>query len=124
MSAEIEQLKASAYSEFGAGNFKRAAELLLQVESVIGSYDALSNDIAVAQFTAFEGLRRELDDTRRRLTERREIERAKGLLMRLHAISEEEAFSTLRRLAMDKSMTLGEAAGSISSLLQQKVANL
>ncbi|MCW9010613.1 class I SAM-dependent methyltransferase [Marinobacter sp.] len=50
MSAEIEQLKASAYSEFGAGNYKRAAELLLQVESVIGSYDALSNDIAVAQF--------------------------------------------------------------------------
>lgn len=48
--SNIEQLKQGAYREFSAGNFKRAAELLVSVESIIGGYGALSNDIAVAQF--------------------------------------------------------------------------
>lgn len=48
--SSIEQLKQGAYREFSAGNYKKAAELLLSVESIIGRYDALSSDIAVAQF--------------------------------------------------------------------------
>src|SRR5690554_174477 len=47
---DIGHMKAEAYREFEAGNFKRAAEVLIAVESRIGSYDALSNDIAVAHF--------------------------------------------------------------------------
>lgn len=67
-------------------------------------------DVAVARFEAHRRLVEELDETRVKLAERPVIERAKGLLMRRRSLSEEEAFNTLRSMAMKKQQKLVDVA--------------
>jgi two-component system, response regulator / RNA-binding antiterminator len=67
-------------------------------------------DVALARFKVEQKLREELVETRTRLAERKQIERAKGLLMERHRCSEDEAYRKLRRLAMDKNLKLSEVA--------------
>ncbi len=67
-------------------------------------------DVAVTRFKVEEELRSELEETRNKLAERKIVERAKGLLMERQQCSEDEAYSKLRRLAMDKNLKLVEVA--------------
>lgn len=67
-------------------------------------------EVAIARFREFQALRSELERTRSSLQERKLIERAKGLLMEQRQLSEEEAYRTLRRLAMDQNQRLAEVA--------------
>lgn len=67
-------------------------------------------DVAMARFQHEEGLRRELADARSQLEDRKVIERAKGLLMTKHGLSEQEAYSKLRKAAMDKGLKLADVA--------------
>ena len=67
----------------------------------------------MARFNAEQKLRAELSDTKLKLAERKTIERAKGLLMTRHKMSEDEAYQKLRRLAMDKNLKLSEVAQRI-----------
>lgn len=67
-------------------------------------------DVAMARFRHEQVLRRELADARTRLSERKLIERAKGLLMSRQGLSEDEAYARLRRSAMDRGLRLGEVA--------------
>jgi response regulator NasT len=70
-------------------------------------------EVAMARFTADQKLRSELSDTKARLADRKVIERAKGLLMERHKMSEDQAYQKLRRLAMDKNLKLSEIAQRI-----------
>jgi two-component system, response regulator / RNA-binding antiterminator len=70
-------------------------------------------DVAMARFHSDQKLRAELFDTKLKLADRKTIERAKGLLMERHRISEDEAYQKLRRLAMDKNLKLSEVAQRI-----------
>lgn len=70
-------------------------------------------DVAMARFNADQRLRAELSDTKLKLAERKTIERAKGLLMTRHKMSEDEAYQKLRRLAMDKNLKLSDVAQRI-----------
>ena len=70
-------------------------------------------EIALARFRHEETLRRELADARTQLSERKTIDRAKGILMRRHQLDEEEAYSRLRRTAMDRGMKLVDVAQRI-----------
>ncbi|HEY4316129.1 MAG TPA: ANTAR domain-containing protein [Herbaspirillum sp.] len=70
-------------------------------------------DVAIARFRQEEKLRAELSDTRNKLAERKLLERAKGLLMQRHKISEDEAYRKLRQLAMNKNLKLSEVAQRI-----------
>lgn len=67
-------------------------------------------DVAVTRFRVEQELRNELEATRNKLAERKVIERAKGLLMERSQCTEDEAYSKLRRLAMDKNLKLVEVA--------------
>lgn len=67
-------------------------------------------DFALARFQHEETLRRELADARTQLSERKVIERAKGLLMSRHGCSEAEAYTRLRKAAMDKGLKLADVA--------------
>ncbi|HEY6773751.1 MAG TPA: ANTAR domain-containing protein [Oxalicibacterium sp.] len=67
-------------------------------------------DVALARFNADQKLRNELSDTKLKLAERKTVERAKGLLMKRHGVSEDEAYGKLRRMAMDKNLRLSELA--------------
>lgn len=59
-------------------------------------------EVALAQFQHEEALRRELTDARSQLSERKTIDRVKGLMMNRQSLSEEEAYAGLRKTAMDK----------------------
>jgi len=70
-------------------------------------------DVAMARFQHEESLRQELADARLQLSERKLVERAKGLLMQRHGIGENEAYARLRKTAMDKGLKLAEVAQRI-----------
>lgn len=70
-------------------------------------------EVALARFRHEEALRRELADARTQLSERKTIDRAKGLLMRRHQLSEDDAYARLRSTAMDRGMKLVDVAQRI-----------
>jgi response regulator NasT len=70
-------------------------------------------EVAIARFEEMQGLRRELADARQRLADRRDIEKAKGLLMQRGGLDENTAFEKLRNLAMHRNLRLGDAARSL-----------
>ncbi|MEO8155720.1 MAG: ANTAR domain-containing protein [Rhizobacter sp.] len=67
-------------------------------------------DVAMARFQHEEELRRELADARTELSDRKLIDRAKGILIKRHGLSEEEAYARLRKTAMDKGLKLADVA--------------
>jgi response regulator NasT len=70
-------------------------------------------DVAMARFEHEEILRRELADARTQLSDRKVIERAKGILMQRQGLAEHEAFERLRKTAMDKGIKLVDVAQRI-----------
>lgn len=75
-------------------------------------------EVAMARFDIEQSMRAELTDAREKLAERKEIERAKGLLMEKLALTEDDAFRKLRRLAMDRKETLRAAARRVIDAAQ------
>jgi response regulator NasT len=69
--------------------------------------------IAIRRFNEFKALERECTDLRQALSDRKIIERAKGLLMKLAGVDEKEAFQRLQQLASEKNQKLVEAAQSL-----------
>jgi response regulator NasT len=67
----------------------------------------------ISRFNAFRRLREELDEARSQLEERKAIDRAKGIVMRLKGLSEDEAYALMRRTAMNEKRKLAEIARSI-----------
>jgi response regulator NasT len=70
-------------------------------------------DMAVSRFNAFSRLQRELAEARSALEERKVIERAKGILMKMRGLSEEQAFALLRQTAMNEKKKLADIAQSV-----------
>jgi response regulator NasT len=70
-------------------------------------------DVALARFRRERKLLDELSDTRQKLAERKVVERAKGLLMARHKLSEDQAYQKLRSMAMNKNLKLAEIAQRI-----------
>lgn len=70
-------------------------------------------DAAIARFHMFQRLRTELEATRAALEERKVVDRAKGILMRAKGIGEDEAYTLLRRTAMDQKKKIAEIAQAI-----------
>ena len=67
-------------------------------------------DVAMARFEYEKHLRDERDDARNALQERTVVDRAKGLLMARQGLTEQEAFTKLRKIAMDKGLKMVEIA--------------
>ena len=70
-------------------------------------------DAAIARFNMFGRLRKELEQTKRALEERKVIDRAKGLLMKARALDEEAAYALLRRTAMDQGRKVADVAQAL-----------
>jgi response regulator NasT len=66
--------------------------------------------VAIARFEQDRQLRVELAEARQQLTQRKVIDRAKGLLMKRQGLAEDEAYALLRKTAMDKGLKLAELA--------------
>lgn len=63
---------------------------------------------------------KELATVTRRLEDRRRVEQAKGLLMKLQGLDEAEAYQLLRRTAMENNQSLGQIAQNILVALGQQ----
>jgi response regulator NasT len=66
--------------------------------------------VAIARFEQDRALRGQLESAQSQLSERKQVERAKGILMQEIGLSEEQAFAHLRKLAMDRGQRLAQVA--------------
>ncbi len=74
-------------------------------------------DVAMAQFESFQNIRQQLIDTQSQLEDRKDIDRARGLLMDQHNLSEAKAFEMLRKFSMDSNKSLGDSARMVMQML-------
>lgn len=78
-------------------------------------------EVALARFREFEALRKELAETRDQLADRKIIEKAKGLLMKQHGISEDKAYNVLRKAAMDRNQKIAEIARTLIAIQELEI---
>ena len=99
-----------------------AASIQASVDAGVSAYivDGLKKermksilDLCVSRFNAFAKLQDELDRTKSALEERKVIDRAKGILMKMKGLTEDEAYVLLRSTAMREKKKIGEIAQSI-----------
>jgi two-component system, response regulator / RNA-binding antiterminator len=74
--------------------------------------------VALARFEFMSSLRTELTLAQQKLAERKYVERAKGLLMKSRGLSEDEAYHTLRRMAMERNRRMGDVARSVIEMAE------
>ena len=99
-----------------------AASIEAAVDAGVSAYivgglrkDRVKNilDLCISRFNAFARLQSELDRTRNALEERKVIDRAKGILMKVKSLSEESAYALLRKTAMNENKKIVEVAQSV-----------
>lgn len=108
-----------------------AAEIEAAVEAGVSAYvvDGLRKervkpilDMAISRFNAFARLRRELEEARGALEDRKLIDQAKAILIKSRGLSEAEAYALLRKTAMNQNRKIAEIAQSLvtaAGLLEQ-----
>jgi response regulator NasT len=77
-------------------------------------------EAACARFEAHQAIKRELETTRNKLSERKIIEKAKGIVMQQRGLPENDAYGALRSMAMQQNLSLAEVARrviAVASLL-------
>jgi len=73
-------------------------------------------DVAMARFETDQALRAQLQAREQQLAERKRIELAKGMLMKMRDCNEEQAYTLMRRQAMSKQQKLVQVAEQIISM--------
>jgi two-component system, response regulator / RNA-binding antiterminator len=73
-------------------------------------------NVAIARFRHQQSLKNALEEARAKLEDRKQIDRAKAILIKTQKFSEDEAYHTLRKLAMDRNITLGEMAKNVITM--------
>jgi hypothetical protein len=109
LAAIIEEdcLAAAVYLGPGGPGLEQCVRLPRPVD---GAILAAVAEAVCLDFARAKRLHREIGLLRRKLAERREIEKAKRLLMQRHSVSEEEAYRFLRGLSMRGRLSLSETA--------------
>lgn len=70
-------------------------------------------DVTISRFHVFNRLHEELSEARTALEERKLIEQAKGIVMKQKGLTEPEAYSLLRRTAMNEGRKVADIARSV-----------
>ena len=70
-------------------------------------------DAAIARFEEYRSVKTELDAANLKLSERRQVERAKGILMKQRGLGEDEAYTLMRKMAMDRNIKLADLASQV-----------
>lgn len=73
---------------------------------------------AAARFRELQALRDELDDVKGELQDRKQLDQAKRLIMKHQNCSEDQAYSAMRKMAMDKGQSMATVAKNIISVLE------
>jgi len=99
-----------------------AASIQASVDAGVSAYivDGLKKervknilDLCISRFNAFSRLQDELDRTKSALEERKVIDRAKGILMKAKNLTEEEAYTLMRKTAMNEKKKIVDIAQSV-----------
>src|ERR1700742_2644882 len=99
-----------------------AASIQASVDAGVSAYivDGLKKerikgilDLCISRFNAFSRLQNELEQAKTALEERKVIDRAKGILMKLKKLDEEAAYALLRKTAMNENRKISEVAQSL-----------
>lgn len=77
-------------------------------------------ETAISRFNAFDRLRRERDEAQSKLQDRKQVEKAKGLLMKHRGLPEEEAYNLMRRTAMKQNRKLSDIAQSVITAFEME----
>jgi response regulator NasT len=75
-------------------------------------------DAAVARFEEFQAIKSALQSTQHELESRKVVDEAKRLLMKKQGLSEEAAFSSMRKMAMDSGQKLEQIARTLITVLK------
>lgn len=70
-------------------------------------------EMCLSKVNEFEEMKKDLEKVNSKLTERKLVERAKAILIREFKISEDEAYTRIRKLSMDKRTTMLDIAKMI-----------
>ena len=70
-------------------------------------------EVARARFEDTLALRNELEEANRKLSDRKLIDKAKGVLMKARGLEEEEAYHAMRKLAMERGQTMAKVAKDV-----------
>ena len=81
-----------------------------RIESII--------QVAQARFDEYQGLRNELQDAKTQLADRKIIDKAKGMIMQQQGMNEDQAYKSLRKMAMDKGLTMAKVARNIIDVME------
>eukprot|EP01031_Cornospumella_fuschlensis_P045082 gene45082-55149_t len=73
-------------------------------------------DVAMARFESDQALRAQLNAREQQLAERKRVELAKGLLMKMKNCNEEDAYTLMRRQAMSRQQKLIQVAEQIIAM--------
>jgi response regulator NasT len=75
-------------------------------------------EVAIARFEDRQAMKLELEAASRKLSERKIIEKAKGILMKTRNLDEDAAYATLRRMAMEKAQPLPQVAANLVDMAE------
>ena len=70
-------------------------------------------DVARVRFEDAQAMRRELEEISRKLSDRKLVDKAKGILMRARGLDEESAYHTMRKLAMERGQSMAKVAKDV-----------
>jgi response regulator NasT len=73
-------------------------------------------DVAVARFESHQAVKQELAAATKKLSDRKVVEKAKGILMKTRRLDEEAAYGALRTLAMERAQPLAKVAGDLVAM--------
>lgn len=75
-------------------------------------------DVAIARFKEQQALRGELQKAKNQLEERKLVDRAKAILIKSQGYTEDQAYHALRKLAMDRKVSLGDMAKNVIAMAE------
>ena len=79
-------------------------------------------DAAMARFREFHALRTELESTKRALDSKRDVDKAKAMLIKHQGLSEDAAYKALRKMAMDRGQRMDEVAKTVIAMFDALAA--
>ncbi|WJG11113.1 ANTAR domain-containing protein [Aliiglaciecola sp. LCG003] len=74
-------------------------------------------DAAVARFTQFHQMKNQLYDTQQQLNAKEIVDKAKRALIKQKSLTEEQAFHSMRKTAMDSGQCIEDVAKTVLSIL-------
>ena len=75
-------------------------------------------DVAVARFNDYQKLKSELNNAKRQLESRKWVDQAKALLIEKQNMTEQQAYSAIRKMAMDNGQKMEDVAKNLISMMQ------